>query len=117
MSPARVVPDAKSVTRVFSNVLSAEALLTVRPSVESVWKAVAIAASWPMVVSDEDSIFRMSDLSVDRALESVVELVELVEVSDESVVELVVLVVLAVLVDVALAVVVAPLAVLAAACE
>jgi hypothetical protein len=105
--PVRVVPEAKAVTRPFSNDLSAESLLGERPSLWSVWKAARMAVNWPTVVLEASSIFWMSLWSVWRALvsaefeellveplellvelvELLVELVELLAKALESVVE------------------------------
>jgi hypothetical protein len=70
--PVRVVPEAKAVTRLFSNDESAEELLGVRPSLLSVWKAARIAVSWPTVVPEASSIVWTSLRSVWRAVVSAV---------------------------------------------
>ena len=69
-SPASVVPEAKAVTRLFSNESRADWLLGVSPSLVSVSKAERIAASSPTVVPEACSIVRTSLCSVARALES-----------------------------------------------
>jgi hypothetical protein len=56
---------------VFSNDSSADWLLGESPSLLSVWKATAIAASCPTVVSEDSSIVWMSERSVSGALDSV----------------------------------------------
>jgi hypothetical protein len=61
---------AKSVTRLFSNDVSADWLVGVSPSLASVSKAERIAASSPTVVPEDSSIFRTSLCSVARALET-----------------------------------------------
>ena len=74
-------PEAKAVTRLFSNDVSADWLLGVSPSLASVSKADRMAASSPTVVPEACSIDRTSLCSVDRALETDV-LDEPLEVSD-----------------------------------
>jgi hypothetical protein len=69
------------VTRLFSNDSSADSLLGVSPSLESVLKAARIVASSPIVVPEACSIVRTSLRSVERALESV-ELDELLELPE-----------------------------------
>jgi hypothetical protein len=84
--PVKAVPEAETVTRLFSNDLSADSLVGVSPSVLSVSNAVAIAASWPTVVSEASSIVWTSDLRVATAVASVEldELDELDELLSES---------------------------------
>jgi hypothetical protein len=66
--PVRVVPEAKAVTRLFSNDWSADRLLGERPSLASVWKAARIAVSSPTVVPEASSIVWTSFRRVCRAL-------------------------------------------------
>jgi hypothetical protein len=68
VSPLRVVPEAKAVTRLSSNEASAERLLGESPSLERVWKSARIVANSPMVVPDTFSIVRMSLRSCSSAL-------------------------------------------------
>lgn len=85
-SPARVVPEAAAVTRLFSNDWSAERLLGESPSLANVWNAARTAVNSPTVVPEASSIVWTSFRSVCKALvnaEFDASVVALPESSDE----------------------------------
>jgi hypothetical protein len=88
-SPLKVVPEAKAVTRLFSNDRSALSLFGYSPSLESVLNAARIAVSSPIVVSEASAIVWTSFRSVWTAVDKVELELELDESPPEPQLELV----------------------------